>query len=435
MYEERKNFGLRDIIIQILFVVLFIFILIWLFPTKGYLKNNTVTKDELSDSLQVLYGQAFANNVDSMRVAATGYFTVERLPKNVGDSVTLTLGEMLDKRLVLPFKDSNNQACDSEKSFVTLTKMDNEYQMKVQLSCSDYSDYIISYIGCYGYCDKDLCNQQTTTKPVVNKPSNNKPSENKPNPQPVSKTYTYEYRKTWQNEWSDWSPWSNWSTTKVTSDNNTRVEIDTRQEIVGYNQVSTIIGYRDVVTYETKVIPGGAVGTYTDVKDATKVSSGSGYYTDWTYQGYVTSQYALSTAVKDNSTVKYEYVSDKTTIDCSNVCKNVTTYTYKKYTRSYQSGSASYTCPSGYTLNGTKCSKTFTVNSSSQTIKVPVTKSEPIYGYVDGSPIYKSVTYYRYTKRTLIKEAGSDVKWSKSDNDTELLNNGYVKTGNYQEVK
>lgn len=427
MYEERRNFGLRDVIIQILFVVLFIFILIWLFPTKGYLKNNTVTKDELKDSLQVLYGQAFANNIDSMREAATGYFTSERLPKNVGDSVTLTLGEMLDKRLVLPFKDSNNQACDSEKSFVTLTKMDNEYQMKVQLSCSDYSDYIISYIGCYGYCDKDLCQQQTT-KPVANQTTNN-------NPKPVSTTYTYEYRKTWQNEWSDWSDWSEWSTTKTASNSNTRVEIKTEPVFDGYNQVYSIIGYKDVTVYETQTVGGGSVGTYTDVIDATKSTSGSGHYTDWAYQGYVTSQYALSTAVGENSTIKYEYVSDKTTVDCSNVCKNVTTYTYKKYTRSYVSGGTNYTCPSGYTLSGTKCSKTYTVNSTAQTVQVPVTKSEPIYGYVNGSARYKNVTYYRYMTRTLVKEAGSDTKWSQSSNDTNLLNNGYVKTGNYKEVK
>ena len=42
MYEERKDsFALRDIILQVLFVALFIFILMWLFPTKNYVTNYT----------------------------------------------------------------------------------------------------------------------------------------------------------------------------------------------------------------------------------------------------------------------------------------------------------------------------------------------------------------------------------------------------------
>ena len=199
MYEERKTFGIKDIIIQVLFVALFVFVMLWLFPSKKDLEDKFVTMDDITSSLQVLYGQAFANNVNSMREAATGYFTTERLPKNVGDSVSLTLGEMLEKKLVLEMKDSNNNACSLTESYVKLTKMDNEYQMKIQLSCSDYSDYIISYIGCYEYC-KDCTkdnNKTTPTKPSTTKPTT-KPSTKPeptptptPDPTPVAKKYIY----------------------------------------------------------------------------------------------------------------------------------------------------------------------------------------------------------------------------------------------------
>lgn len=81
MYEERKTFGIKDIIIQVLFVALFVFVMLWLFPSKKDLEDKFVTMDDITSSLQVLYGQAFANNVNSMREAATGYFTTERLPK------------------------------------------------------------------------------------------------------------------------------------------------------------------------------------------------------------------------------------------------------------------------------------------------------------------------------------------------------------------
>ena len=42
MYEERRNtFSVRDIVLQLLMVILFTLIMIWLFPTKSYLKDNS----------------------------------------------------------------------------------------------------------------------------------------------------------------------------------------------------------------------------------------------------------------------------------------------------------------------------------------------------------------------------------------------------------
>ena len=41
MYEEsRGRFTLRDVILQLLIVVLFVFLLVWLFPTKGYIDSK-----------------------------------------------------------------------------------------------------------------------------------------------------------------------------------------------------------------------------------------------------------------------------------------------------------------------------------------------------------------------------------------------------------
>ena len=49
MYEERRNtFNFKDIVLQLLLIILFVFIMIWLFPTKNYLKENFVGKDEIS---------------------------------------------------------------------------------------------------------------------------------------------------------------------------------------------------------------------------------------------------------------------------------------------------------------------------------------------------------------------------------------------------
>lgn len=456
MYEERRNnFTIRDIILQLFMVILFVLIMLWLFPTKGYLKENFVGKDELqselSAQLQALYGRLFTDNIESMRDAAQGYFTNARLPQKIGDSVTLTLEEMLEKKLVLSFKDSNNQSCDVNKSYVKVTKMHDEYQMKVQLSCSDYEDYIIVYMGCYDYCDSEICMKEETpiTKPTT-KPSNPSNPSEEPDDDPetpvVNKKYKYEYRLDVQNTYSSWGPWSSWSKERTSVNNLRQVEIEKRLEVTGY-KTETYTDYEIEVRYKEQttqvqigmrpVVSGGG-SSIVDTKPAQVVSSGGGYGS-WVYQGYTTSKYALSST----DTVKYEYVSHKTTVDCSNVCQNVTTYTYKKYTRSYSSGSSSYSCDAypGYTLEGSNCVKrtssggtvTYEPIYETVTTKVPYkvvvevqkTRQVPVKGYV---------TYYRYRTRKQLTVAGTYYKWSTSKNDQTLLSQGYYLTGNKKEV-
>jgi len=212
MYEERReSFSVRDLILQVLFIVLFVFILIWLFPTKDYMKkyikdnnkgNSTqiIQSDFDVDQLAVLYNQIFANNVVAMKEAAVGYYTTDRLPAKVGQSDKMTLQQMYDKHLVLKLTDKNGNACDVNKSYVSVTKYENEYQMKVNLSCGSEEDYIIVYLGCYDYCDATgVCEKQTPAKPTT--PS--KPAPSKPNNTTVNKvtniTNNYYY-----NNWQEW---------------------------------------------------------------------------------------------------------------------------------------------------------------------------------------------------------------------------------------
>jgi len=173
MYEERKNrFSLRDIILQILLLVLFVFILVWLFPTKNFLKEQNVVEND----------KLYTDYMTSMSTAAKDYFTTNKVPTKVGESVKLTLNEMLDKKLVLPI--GGKASCDLEKSYIEVTKMDEDYRLRVELSCEDYADYIVVTLGC-----KDFCNLTCTTTPNTTKPNTTKPST--PNPsQQSTKKYT-----------------------------------------------------------------------------------------------------------------------------------------------------------------------------------------------------------------------------------------------------
>ena len=100
------------------------------------------------------------------------------------------------------------------------------------------------------------------------------------------------------------------------------------------------------------------------------------------------------------------------------------------------------TCPSGYSKDGSTCSKTIT---STQTKDVIKTCPSGYKATSDNSKCYQNyektvtvtktrdVIYYRYRLREYISGI-VDIKWSRSNSDSSLLNNGYKLTGNTRTV-
>lgn len=146
--EESRGFTIKDLLIRLILIIVFVFLLILLFPMPD---------------LKPLNNQIFADNVDRMKDVAKSYYTIERLPSNINDSKRMTLKEMLDKKLILPLMDSNGKYCSEEDSYIEITKMENEYVIKVYLSCSDKQDYIITHFGCYDICTNECKVLETTT--------------------------------------------------------------------------------------------------------------------------------------------------------------------------------------------------------------------------------------------------------------------------------
>ena len=161
--EEKRGFPIRDFLLKLILIIIFVLLLMWLLPT-----NNGKEVD-----LSPLTDRIFNANIQMMKEAAIPYFTTERLPKEVGDVEKLTLQEMLDKKLLLEFTDKNGDTCDTKNSYVSVTKEENEYLMKVYLKCNDDEDYILVHIGCYSYCTttNGVCEKQEEETPTTTKPS------------------------------------------------------------------------------------------------------------------------------------------------------------------------------------------------------------------------------------------------------------------------
>ena len=172
---ERRGFPVRDLLLKLGFLILFVLLLCFLLPK--FIKPAVVNYNEKTGKacttgtcdttgINALTSQIFADNLDRMKNAAISYYTDERLPKNVGDSDTMTLSDMIGKKLILALIDKNNKACDVEKSYVKITKLDDEYILKVNLKDSEREDYILVHLGCYTYCEGKLCQKQSTNVPV-----------------------------------------------------------------------------------------------------------------------------------------------------------------------------------------------------------------------------------------------------------------------------
>ena len=164
-------------------------------------KTNDTTCDGLVKEI------IFNDNLDNIKEAAISYFTNERLPKEIGDTVKITLGDMINKRLVRTVYDASANQCDNNKSYVEVTKLDDEYEMKIFLSCSDIEDYIIVHLGCYDYCDKDVCEKK----------------------EEIPKVYEYQYKKTTSCVMGDWSKWGSWKTTREKTSNLKKEDIKTEK--------------------------------------------------------------------------------------------------------------------------------------------------------------------------------------------------------------
>lgn len=287
MYEEeyeKKGFPIRNFVLKIILVAIFIILIIWLLPKFN--NQQTVQTKQCSEGvcdtsgIEALTSQVFSDNLEKMKEAAISYYTDERLPKEVGESDTMTLSDMIGKKLIVALIDKNNKACDVDGSYVKITKLDDEYLLKVNLKDSEKEDYILVHLGCYTYCNSYICEKQYTgtststsknnssvssTIPIKSPDNNNQKTTTRPsdtsckgdkcNPKPTSTPtskptvtptdepckgkacdeptptptstptptptykpkYIYEYKKTTSTQFSAWTSWSNWQKTSCST--------------------------------------------------------------------------------------------------------------------------------------------------------------------------------------------------------------------------
>ena len=538
--EDERRINIVKVLLKLIVVVLVILFSAWI-VTKICSNNNPINSDKLVD-------QVFQDNLNRMKEVGISYFTLERMPKNVGDKEKITLQDMYDKNLILEVRDEENNLCSDTDSYIEVEKYNDEYQMKINLSCSNRKDYIIVVMGCYNYCKNEICEKQEQD---VIADSDNDSQQNT--------VIEYEYYKATNGKWTDWSAWSAWQKTYLEPTEYRKVETKVVQEDYTYESTIEEDEYADVIiscpsgyslnsegtkckkisnettnpvcptisgytlynqdgftckyksnTTANPVCP--TISGYTlynqngftcKYKSNTTVSqvcpSLNGYTiisnqsSGWTcvYKKYLRQGQGLSVP-QNTSTRIYEFVTTALIHDCD-TCSYYSGVIYNIFARKTQSAvcpsgytkignscvktkTNTATCPSGYTKIGNSCVKTKTNTATcpsgytkigNSCVKTKTNAATCPSGYekinntckkVYYKSIIKScptgftltnetnqrcykkvtsvitmhdvrdVTYYRYATREYINGT-IDYKWSTSNNDKSLLNNGYKLTG------
>jgi len=323
--EENRRFSWTDLFIKIILVVIFILFTVWLL---------SLSTNGLSNSLDVLTNNIFSQNMEKMKEVGKEYFTLERLPKKVGEIKTLTLDDMYEKNLILELTDKKGNACSADNSYVSVEKFDNEYQMKVYLECGKESDYIIVIMGCYDYCDTDICEFDKE--------------------QVEEKQVEYQYKKITNGSWTDYGKWSDWSKVSVTNTDYRQVETKEVEEEYSYDKTVTDVVYEE---FEATCPTG-----YKKTADGTRCYKNTTNY-DYEYPVCeMVSGYQL--VGRDGFTCTYSKNVTSTTTETA-VCPSGYTKSGNSCVKSTTiTDTETATCPSGYTKSGNSCVKSTTVTDT-----------------------------------------------------------------------
>ena len=389
MYDENVTYkvGLnwKDIIIKLIMLILFIVLLVWLIP-----KND----------INVFYDSIYANNINTMKEAAKSYYTVDRLPKSVGDSKSLTLKEMIDNHMIVRFTDKDKNSCDESASKVEITKTsENEYVLKVQLNCGDQKDYILETIGCTSVCQNGEC------KTVI---ADNTEKED---------TSSVEGRDDVYIDNSD-----------------TPTNVDKNGNIL--SQTTTYYQHRKAII-STNVQYSCPDNTYT-LSGTKCIKNTTGATIDATIV-YKDDYEIITDALKNDGkehTVYADYIKTKvsTEYSCPEGYTKNGSYCIKYTDATETPGAITYTCPDGYTLEGTNCKRSYNATYTEGQITYTCDSGDKLNGTTCTKSIDATVSYKYSCPSGYTKNGTSCYKVYTDTKDATVTYNytcpsGYTKNG------
>ena len=385
MYKERKDkLSIWSYVTYAVIIFIFLLIIILIIvkdasrkkPVKKPKEMVLYSLEQLSD-IEQNYGKSLASNMATFKYTAIDYYK-DKLGNEKVDTI-LTLQDFYDKHFIEELVEEDTK-CDGEKSKVEVTKKSGEYRLDFTLVCKNTAN-LTTYLGKYKYCkDSDVCEKKIEKKKNEN-PSTVNPSTVEPNPTTVEPPVV------------------------PTPDPNPNPEPTS------------------YMFYEYTLTPSDKVGTYSS-------------WSDWS-SNEIQSSLNLEVETKEETITKTEGCTE-TREETYIASYNTETYIIGYESRKYKVGTRPEQVGTKQTTKGGK------VVNEPIIREVPIyqTKETPIYG-TRTTPVYatRQVTVDNctsvnklYRSRTFKYNKGINyIRYSTNENDTYLLNRGYIKTGNTKE--
>lgn len=384
MENDERRISWLSLFIKIVIAFAFILIIVWLV-------SKLINRNKLSDT--------FKNNINNMETVAVKYFKDIDLPTKQGESIKITLDEMIEKELIVSAQTSEGEKCNTKTSYSKITRKKDNYEVETRLECGKEENTItrkFSFKDCRN-CTTDTKNNNTKNNSTKDNNTNNNSVNSTNNTNNNNSTNTtgvtyYEYVK-------EWTTYTKWMKGNKTGDN-----IENKYEYYGTAEKTYyslgVINKKDIkestIEYRLKLndVPNSKY-YFTTIKE-------SSYYND---EKEFTTDKSISVVKDSNLTID--------NIEEYSLKENNFTY---KLTPYYYKGTFYINVKVNIkSLEGIKTTKDKYLVPIKITVKfnsgdIVTTKPE-------GS--YDTITYYRYIQKN------RDVIWS-ADNYVE----GYTKTGN-----
>lgn len=380
--ENEKRINWLSLFIKIVIIFIFALIIIWLV-------SKIIGKNKLSET--------FTNNINNMEKVSVEYFKTIDLPLDKGQSIKITLEELIEKELIVSVNSDSDSTCDTTASYSKITREKNKYVVETTLKCGKEKDTIKTD---FSLEDCKNCNQGKDTETNNNNESTNNSSDTNSNTNTSSGITYYEYVK-------ETTSYTKWMRGSLTGEN-----IENRYEYYGvdyqtYYTLGVIPSDETSVTYTLKLnsVPNSKY-YFTTVEEVSN-------YTETEEDNYLN---------ESNVSV---YKGDKTNIssELSAYSLGETNFTYK-LSPYYRKGE--FYVRVTININNTNGVTTYYDNKLKENtylvpLKINIKFASNEISETKPEGEYETISYYRYvtTDRETI--------WS-----TETSVSGYTKTGNIE---
>lgn len=168
--KKQKNIKLPTLLLKCIIALLILIVIVLII--KFFDSKNWFSKT-ISD-------EVYNQNITLMKDVGLQYFKENNLPSEVGKSKTVSLKELIGKKLLIDFTE-NNRLCSLDDSYIEASISDDgNYFLKTYLKCGEKEDYVLSTIESI----KNSCENNTTSKEkgdIVSSGDTNKTNDIKEN--------------------------------------------------------------------------------------------------------------------------------------------------------------------------------------------------------------------------------------------------------------